>query len=82
MPIDTGRHVIQSNDWGPGWIFEADDYFSSWCVMTFGFKLVPITENEYKTINRDRIVFISRERANELALGVIAQREYINTLKA
>lgn len=68
----AGRGSMKVNNWGAGWIFEADDAFQSYCMITNGFSVPSITENEYKLLKLAKIVFFSKERTEQLRKATIA----------
>lgn len=62
----SGRGEMRVDQWGSGWIFEADESFKSYCMLMNGFNPVEITDNEYKLLKLCGHVFFSKERTLEL----------------
>ena len=80
--IDGGkRGKILKDDWGNGWIYEAEESFCSWCAIAYGFDPVPITEQEFNLINSQGIVFLSRERSDELRKSMMSQYNLLESTK-
>jgi hypothetical protein len=73
----SGRGHIKRDNWGTGWIFEADESFRSWCVIAYGFDPAPITDGEYSLLVSDSVAYLSKERTLELRKPVIAQLSLI-----
>ncbi|HEY6435224.1 MAG TPA: hypothetical protein VIY47_01425 [Ignavibacteriaceae bacterium] len=71
------RGWIKKNNWGTGWIYEAEESFRSWCAIAYGFNAVPITDLEYQLLNSDGIVYLSKERTEELKKPLITQLSLI-----
>jgi len=62
----SGRGEMRVDQWGSGWIFEADESFRSYCMLIHGFSPIEITDEEYKLLNVAKRVFFSKERTLEL----------------
>ena len=62
----SGRGSMWVDDWGRGWIFEADDSFRSYCMLIHGFSPTEITDDEYALLKLCGRVFFSKERTLEL----------------
>jgi hypothetical protein len=62
----AGRGSMWVDQWGSGWIFEADDNFRSYCMLIHGFSPVEITEEEYKLLKLCGRAFFSKERTLDL----------------
>jgi hypothetical protein len=75
------RGKIKKDDWGNGWIYEADESFRSWCVVAYGFDPVPITDQEFDLINSQGVAFLSRERTGELKKSMASQLALVERLK-
>jgi hypothetical protein len=73
----TKRGWIKRNNWGSGWIYEADESFRSWCVVAYGFDPVPITDHEFHLLDTDGVVYLSRERTEELRKPYFSQLSLI-----
>lgn len=73
----SGRGEMRVDDWGSGWIFEADESFKSYCMLMHGFSPVEITEDEFKLLKLCGRVFFSKERT--LALRNAICEKTINT---
>ncbi len=71
------RGWIKKDTWGTGWIYDADESFQCWCVIAYGFNAVPITDQEYLLIHADGIVYLSKERTEELNKPLITQLSLI-----
>lgn len=71
------RGHIKKDIWGTGWIFEADESFRSWCVIGYGFDPAVILETEYKLLEADGIIYLSKERTIELRKPVMSQLSLI-----
>lgn len=71
-----GGCIIKTS-WGAGWIFEADESFRSWCVIGYGFDLVEIDDQEFNSLSRDGIAFVSRERMGEIRKAEMTQLSLI-----
>lgn len=61
-----GRGEMRVDNWGSGWIFEADESFKSYCMLMHGFSPIEITEEEYKLLKLCGRIFFSKERTLEL----------------
>lgn len=68
----AGRGCMKINPWGAGWIFEADEEFATYCMITHGFSIPSITEDEYKLLKLAKIIFFSKERTAQLRKATIA----------
>jgi len=68
----AGRGSMKVNDWGAGWIFDADDEFPSYCMIRYGFSVPSITEDEYKLLRLAKIIFFSKERTEQLRKATLA----------
>lgn len=68
----AGRGCMKVNKWGAGWIFEADEEFQSYCMITNGFTVPSITEDEYRLLKVSKIVFFSKERTEHLRMATMA----------
>jgi hypothetical protein len=68
LAVDFGKfsRSIKANVWGNAWIYEADEYFQTYCVMRWGFKPPIITEIEYSDLIRDGVTFLSKARTHEI----------------
>ena len=63
--------AIQATNYSPtGWIHEADDYFHLYATLRHGFCPIPITDEEFKQVERDGIAFLSSERTAQLREAV------------
>lgn len=62
----SGRGSMWINDWGSGWIFEADESFKSYCMLIHGFSPVEITDEEFNLLTLCKRIFFSKERTLEL----------------
>lgn len=74
---NSKRGNIKKDAWGSGWIYEADESFRSWCAIAYGFNAVPITEQEYFLLEADGVVYLSRERTEELRKPLATQLSLI-----
>jgi len=75
------RGSIVRNDWGSGWIYEADESFRSWCMIAHSFDPVPITDQEFMLIKSDGIVYLSRERTDSLRNSMASQYYLLEKIK-
>ena len=66
----AGRGEMRVDQWGSGWIFEADESFKSYCMLINGFNPVEITDDEYKLLKLCGHVFFSKERTLELRKAI------------
>ncbi len=74
------RGWIRKDTWGTGWIYEADESFRSWCAIAYGFNAVPITDQEYDLLNTDGVVYLSKERTENLRTTLLTQLSLIALL--
>jgi hypothetical protein len=80
--IDDGkRGNIKKDDWGNGWIYEADESFRSWCAIAYGFDLALISDQEFDLIQSQGVAFLSRERSTELRQSLSSQRNILEQMK-
>lgn len=73
---DGGGNFVK-NGWGTGWIFEADESFRSWCVISYGFDLVEVEEHEFNKLMLDGVVYVSKERMKEIRKAEMTQLSLI-----
>jgi len=73
----TKRGYIKKDNWGTGWIYEADESFRSWCVVGYGFDPTHIHDDEYRLLETDGIVYLSRDRTEEIKKSVFSQLSLI-----
>lgn len=74
VTVQQHKRMITLNQWGATWIFEADDYYNSYCVMAHGWQPAIITDEEYRTLIDCGYLFISRERHQELWNAIYGMR--------
>jgi hypothetical protein len=73
-----GRGKMKVDQFGTGYIYEADEYFQMYCMLKFGFNPVHITDDEYHILIRDKIYFFSKNRTLEIK-EQLTRSEPINT---
>jgi len=73
-----GSGYIKKNNWGSGWIFDADESFRSWCAIAYGFDVVHITDQEFHLLEVNDIVYLSKERTLEVRKPLMAQLSLIS----
>jgi hypothetical protein len=73
----AGRGVMKINQWGNGWIFEADEYFRTYCVLMHGFGPAVITDEEYKLLTLCKVVYFSKERTAQIRKSIMAAAETV-----
>lgn len=71
------RGWIKRDDWGAGWIYDADDSFRSWCAIAYGFVPAIITDDEFRLLENDGVVYLSKDRTVELKTSVMSQLSLI-----
>lgn len=71
------RGFIKREMWGSGWIYDAEESFRSWCVIGYGFDPIPIHDNEYLLLQTDGIVYLSKERTEEIVKPLQTQLSLI-----
>jgi len=59
-------HRLITHQWGNHWVISADDYFHTYCKLTFNTSLVVIHDNEFTELKTNRILFLSKSRVTEL----------------
>lgn len=57
---------IRLNNWGSCWIFEADEYYRSYCAITHNWQPAIITEEEYRLLLECERIYLTEERSAEL----------------
>jgi hypothetical protein len=62
---------ISTDPWGNGWIFEADEYFPSFCVIKYGFEPTEITDDEYRQLLSDGATWIDKTRSNRIRAVIL-----------
>lgn len=74
----SGRGSMREDTWGPGWIFEADEEFPTYCMIKHGFSVPAITENEYQLLKLAKVIFFSKERTTQLRNAIFASMPLID----
>lgn len=78
VSINSGkRGYIKKDNWGSGWIYEAEESFRSWCAIAYGFNAVPLTDQEFNLLESDGVVYLSKERTEELRKPLMTQLSLI-----
>lgn len=79
-PADFRTHQksIVLDQWGNGWIFEADDSFNSFFTLITGKQLPVITDAEYAQFVVDKIAFLGKKRAEEFRSAWLEFQPKIN----
>jgi len=79
LGVNIGQKSIMINQWGSGWIYEADDHFQSYCMMAYGFSPTPITDEEYRHLSSPAgICFPDKARLEEIRQSVFKQVYFVN----
>jgi hypothetical protein len=52
--------------WGRGWIIDADDSFDLFCVLTYGWKPIELTDIEYSELLLAKVLFMEKIRGKKL----------------
>lgn len=70
-PADFSFHArrITLQEWGNGWIFEADGSFNSFFTIITGKQLPTITDEEYQQFVMDKVAFLSKKRTEEFRIA-------------
>jgi hypothetical protein len=62
VAVSVKRTSLEKNNWGTGWVFEATESFTLFCMLKFGWAPVELTDEEYRQILQDGISFLSKQR--------------------
>lgn len=62
------REAIVLDQWGNGWIFEADESFNTFFTIITGDSLPIITDAEYAQFIMDKIAFLGKNEPRSLEL--------------
>jgi hypothetical protein len=52
--------------WGSGWIIDADDSFNLFCVLTYGWEPIELTDVEYSELLLTKVLFMEKIRGKKL----------------
>lgn len=66
----VGRGHLKLDDWANGWIIENDEGFDLYAKLRWNCNVPLITDDEYKLLKNDRVVFFSKERTLGLRQGI------------
>lgn len=68
IPVTISLHqrTIRKYEWGKGWLFEADESIRSFCLLSYNFLPLEITEQEYYEIFNFGVTYLGKERSIEL----------------
>lgn len=66
-----GRGCMRVNEWGRGYIIEADEGLDLWLMIRWGHRIVKMQDEEVRLLMNDKVLFFSKARTLEL-------REVIN----
>lgn len=66
----VGRGHLKLDEWANGWIVEADDGFDLFAKLRWNCDVPLITNDEYRLLTNDRVVFFSKERTLQLRNGI------------
>lgn len=71
------RGYIKKDNWGRGWIYDADESFRSWCIISYGFDPIHVFDTEYNLLEIDGIVHLSVERTLVIKKAYMSQLSII-----
>ena len=67
----NGRGSMKVSDWPRGWVFDCDDDgLGTMLMLQYGFGITSITEDEFKQLDNNKIVFFSKERTIQLRSSI------------
>ncbi len=69
--IDKRKGMV-IDDWGPYWIFEADEEYASWTMISQGWYPPTITDEEFRGLMSAGRFYFSKERTVQLRDAIFA----------